>query len=127
TVFGGQEDLVNARRRFASGCVAHATASRISALPKRRLRMWAAEGYAGIDFTQARLSLVQPSDELRRHGLNVANLDPARRVALKDEIFTRYLLAHDQVCAAAEDQLTRELRHFVHCVRTGSRPRVSGE
>jgi predicted dehydrogenase len=127
TVFGGQEDLVNARLRFASGCVAHVTASRISPLPKRRLRIWAAEGYAGIDFMQSRLSLVQPSDELRRTGLTVANLDPARRGALKDEIFTRYLLSHDQVCAAAHDQLTRELRNFVDCVRTGSRPRVSGD
>src|SRR5215211_2894367 len=90
TVFGGQEDLVNARLRFASGCVAHVTASRISPLPKRRLRIWAAEGYAGIDFMQGRLALVQPSDELRRHGLSLANLDPGRRGALKDEIFTRY-------------------------------------
>jgi predicted dehydrogenase len=127
TVFGGQEDLVNARLRFASGCVAHVTASRISPLPKRRLRMWAAEGYAGIDFMQGRLALVQPTDELRHHGLNVANLDPARRGALKDEIFTRYLVSHEQVCSAADDQLTRELKHFVDCVRTGSRPRVSGE
>jgi predicted dehydrogenase len=127
TVFGGQEDLVNARLRFASGCVAHVTASRISATPKRRLRIWAPEGYAGIDFMHGRLALVQPSEELRRHGLTVANLDPARRGALKDEIFTRYLVAEEQVCSAAEDQLTRELRHFVDCVRTGSRPRVSGE
>jgi predicted dehydrogenase len=127
TVFGGQEDLVNARLRFASGCVAHVTASRIAPLPKRRMRIWAAEGYAGVDFMQARLTLVQPSDELRRHGLSLAHLDPARRAALKDEIFGRHLLAHQQTCTASEDQLTRELRHFVDCVRTGSRPRVSGE
>jgi predicted dehydrogenase len=127
TVFGGQEDLVNARLRFASGCVAHVTASRISPNPKRRLRIWAAEGYAGIDFMQGRLSLVQPSDELRRHGLNTTHLDPARRGALKDEIFSRYLLGHDQAYTSAEDQLTRELRDFVNCARTGARPRVSGE
>ena len=57
---------------------ANLTASRISPNAKRRLRIWAAEGYAGIDFMQGRLSLVQPSDELRRHGLNVNHLDPAR-------------------------------------------------
>jgi hypothetical protein len=96
-------------------------------MPKRRLRIWAAEGYAGIDFMQGRLALVQPSDELRRHGLTIANLDPGRRGALKDEIFTRYLQSDEHVCTAEQDQLTRELRHFVDCVRTGSRPRVSGE
>jgi predicted dehydrogenase len=127
TVFGGQEDLVNARLRFASGCVAHVTASRVSPLPKRRMRIWAAEGYAGVDFMQGRLTLVQPSDELRRLGMIPTPTDPARRAALKEEVFGRYLQAREQVCPAADDQLTRELRHFVDCVRTGSRPRVSGE
>ena len=38
---------------FENGCVAHVTASRISPQPKRRLRVWAPEGYAGIDFVSA--------------------------------------------------------------------------
>jgi hypothetical protein len=32
-----------------------------------------------------------------------------------------------QDCTNSRDQLTRELQHFVRCVQTGSRPRVSGE
>jgi predicted dehydrogenase len=127
TVFGGHEDLVNARIRFASGCVAHLTASRVSPLPKRRMRIWAAEGYAGLDFMQGRLTLVQPSDELRRCGLGHAPLDPARRAALKDEVFGRHLQVRQQACTADADQLTRELRHFIQCVRTGQRPRAGGE
>src|SRR5262245_21957573 len=47
SVFGGHEDMVNARLVFESGCVAHVTASRITARPKRRMRVWAPEGYAG--------------------------------------------------------------------------------
>src|SRR5438270_5441499 len=90
TVFGGHEDLVNARLSFASGCVAHVTASRVAQLPKRRMRIWAAEGYAGLDFMQGRLTLVQPTDELRRHGLNVTHLDPAKRAGLKNEVFGRH-------------------------------------
>lgn len=127
TVFGGHEDLVNARLRFASGCVAHVTASRISAFPKRRLRIWSPEGYAGLDFMDGRMVLVQPSDELRQSGINIDQLDPSRRGALKDEVFARYLQTHSQICKSQDDQLTRELRDFVSCVRTGSRPRVSGE
>jgi hypothetical protein len=91
------------------------------------MRIWAAEGYAGVDFMQARLALVQPSDELRRLGHIPIPSDPARRAVLKDEVFGRYLQAREQMCAASDDQLTRELRHFVECVRTGARPRVSGE
>lgn len=127
TVFGGHEDLVNARLRFSSGCIANVTSSRIAPLPKRRMRIWAPEGYAGLDFMQSRLTLVQPSDDLRRHGLNFAQIDATRRAALKDEIFGRHLLCTEQMCSAEADALTRELRHFVRCVQTGARPRVSGE
>jgi predicted dehydrogenase len=127
TVFGGHEDLVNARLTFASGCVAHVTASRVAPMPKRRMRIWSPEGYAGMDFMLGRLTLVQPTDELRRHGLSVAQYDPARREALKSEIFGRHLLVEEQTCTASSDALTRELSDFVRCVRTGSRPRVNGE
>lgn len=124
SVFGGHEDMVNARLVFESGCVAHITASRIAARPKRRLRIWAPEGYAGIDFVTRKLTLVQQSDELRRHGLR---LDPASRARLKDEVFGRYLEIRSVDGDRKWDQLTNELRHFVECVRTGNRPRVTGE
>jgi predicted dehydrogenase len=126
-VFGAHEDMVNARLRFASGCVAHVTASRIAPLPKRRMRIWAPEGYAGVDFVHRKLSLVQPSDDVRRHGLNVRNLDPARRAQVAGEVFGRHLEMFHTTCAAPADQLTRELQDFVRAVRTGGRPRVTGE
>jgi len=124
SVFGGHEDMVNARLLFANGCVAHVTASRIAARPKRRLRIWASEGYAGIDFVTRKLTLVQQSEELRRHGLR---LDPVSKARLKDEVFGRYLEVRSVDGDRKWDQLTNELRHFVECVRTGARPRVTGE
>ena len=127
SVFGGQEDMVNARLVFASGCVAHVTASRIAAKPKRRLRVWAPEGYAGIDFVNRKLTLVQQSDELRRHGLRPERMDAAAKARLKDEIFGRWLEVLHLDGDRKWDQLTAELRHFVDCVRTGRRPRVPGE
>jgi predicted dehydrogenase len=126
-VFGGHEDMVNARLEFDNGCIAHVTASRITKLPKRRLRVWAPEGYAGIDFVTRKLTLVQQSEEVRRHGLQVDHLDAAARARLKDEVFGRYLQVLNLDGDRKGDQLTAELRHFVDCVRTGRRPRVSGE
>lgn len=126
-IFGGHEDMVNARLEFANGCVAHVTASRITQRPKRRLRVWAPEGYAGIDFVTRKLSLVQQGDELRRHGLRAEQLDAAARARLKDEVFGRYLQVLALDGDRRGDQLTAELKHFLDCVRTGRRPRVSGE
>jgi predicted dehydrogenase len=126
-VFGGHEDMVNARLEFANGCVAHVTASRISPRPKRRLRIWAPEGYAGIDFVSRKLTLVQPGEEVRRYGLRVDRLDAAAKARLKDEVFGRYLQVLHLDGDRKGDQLTAELKHFVDCVRTGRRPRVTGE
>jgi predicted dehydrogenase len=126
-VFGQHEDMVNARLQFASGCVATVTASRIAALPKRRLRIWAPEGYAGVDFVHRKLSLVQPSDHLRKHGINAKNLDQAKRAQLQADVFGKHLEMHHQTCAAPLDQLTRELQDFVHAINSGSSPRVTGE
>jgi predicted dehydrogenase len=125
-VFGGHEDMVNARLEFENGCVAHVTASRITRLPKRRLRVWAPEGYAGIDFVTRKLTLVQQSEEVRRHGLCVEHLDAAARARLKDDVFGRYLQVLNLDGDRKGDQLTAELKHFLDCVRTGNHPRVTG-
>lgn len=126
-VFGGHEDMVNARLEFENGCVAHVTASRITKHPKRRLRVWAPEGYAGIDFVTRKLTLVQQSEEVREHGLQVDHLDAVAKSKLKDEVFGRYLQVLNLDGDRKGDQLTAELKHFVNCVRTGNCPRVSGE
>src|SRR5262249_39818789 len=91
SLFGGHEDLVHARLMFATGCVANLTASRVNPQPARRMSVWAPEGYAGIDFSTRRLTLVQPSAELRRQGLDPRRLAPAARASLKDELFSRHL------------------------------------
>jgi predicted dehydrogenase len=124
--FGGHEDMVNARLRFASGCIAHLTASRMSPNPKRKLRIWAPEGYAGVDFVRKHLTLVQPSDELRRRQFDACSLPRDQREQFQGEVFTRHLQTLELDCNRG-DQLTRELEDFVRCVQSGSRPRVGGD
>jgi predicted dehydrogenase len=126
TAFGGHEDMVNARLRFDSGCVAHLTASRMSPNPKRKLRIWAPEGYAGIDFVRKHLTLVQPSEELRGRQLDTRQMPRSQRDQLKNEVFTRYLQTLE-LDFNHRDQLSSELEHFVNCVRSGMQPRVNGE
>jgi predicted dehydrogenase len=127
SIFGGHEDAANARVTFANGCVANLTASRASPVARRSMHIWAPEGYVGLDFAKRHLNFIQPSVEVRRQGLDPRQLDPASRALLKNELFGRYLQVLDHACNQGADPLTQELRHFVRCIRTGARPRVSGE
>lgn len=126
SVFGGQEDVAHARLMFANGCVATVTASRASQVSQRRMQIWGPEGFASMDFGARRLTLIQPSEHVRRSGLDPNQLDPANRGMLKDHLFTRHLQVLD-LAPRGGDALTAELKHFVYCVTTGAKPRVNGE
>ncbi|MBO0709905.1 MAG: Gfo/Idh/MocA family oxidoreductase, partial [Acetobacteraceae bacterium] len=52
------EDIANARVRFANGCVATITASRISLRTERRMRVFATAGYLALDFAARRLTVI---------------------------------------------------------------------
>lgn len=126
SVFGRQEDVANARLHFEDGCVAEMTASRASTTPVRRMQVWAPEGYAGLDLAQRSVTLMQPSEEMRGGGLGSGLFDPSAQARLKQDLFGRHLEVLRLDCKDG-DQLTAELKHFVHCVQTGTPPRVAGE
>jgi predicted dehydrogenase len=124
SVFGRHEDVGHAWLRFANGCVATVSASRASSIPSRQMQVWGPEGYACIDFAKRKLTLMQPSDAVRQHGLDPRRLDPTSLAQLKNELFGRHLqlVEFDR---NQGDQLTRELQHFVACAKTGATPRVT--
>jgi predicted dehydrogenase len=125
SVFGRHEDVAHAWLRFASGCTASVSASRASYTAARCMELWSHQGSARIDFGERKLTLLQPSDEVRLYGLDTRKLDAAGLAQLKDELFGKHLQVTEIDCKQG-DQLTRELEHFVDCVQNRRVPRVSG-
>jgi predicted dehydrogenase len=64
------EDIANARVRFANGCVATITASRVSLKTERRMRLFSEEGYLSADFVARRLTMIG-----RERGIPVPGTD----------------------------------------------------
>lgn len=128
SIFGGHEDIANARLTFANGCVANLTASRASLKPVRQMRIFAPEGYVKLDFQQRHATLIQPTAMARalRDHLDLHKLDMGQLGMLKDKLFGQYLQMREFDMNAV-DQLTLELRDFVRCVQTGVKPKVTGE
>ena len=98
-------DIANARVRFASGCVANLTASRISAEMVRKIRIFQPESYLSID------SALQ---ELTHFRLERSGEAPPRIVRVPSGV-------HKQ------EPLRSELQDFVEAVERRRRPVVSGE
>ena len=93
-------DIANARLRFASGCIANLTASRISRDRVRKAR-----------FFQQRLVCL---DRLRGAGSRGVPPGQGQRAARRFE--------GGRLDVAQEEPLQRELADFVDAVRTGGQP-----
>jgi predicted dehydrogenase len=106
-VFSDEIDIANARIRFENGCVANATASRVSLKTERKLRVFEDDAYLSIDLQQKILTLIR-----KRPGPIAAGELP---VLIEEQNFD------------AGDALKAEIESFLDCIRTGRPPVVPGE
>jgi predicted dehydrogenase len=126
SVLGEREDMATARLVFTNGCVADLRASRLASTPSRLMHVWGPEGFARLDFAGKHLTLMQPSAALCSHRSGEKPFDKATLATMKDDLIGRHLQTLD-IRSDGCDQLSAELKDFVRCVRTGSRPRAGGE
>lgn len=96
-------DIANARLRFASGCIANVTASRISRERVRKARFFQNDAYVSIDYAAQELEMFR----LVKNG-------------------PRPIIQGGKIDVANEEPLRRELEDFVDAVRTRRAPGVSG-
>jgi predicted dehydrogenase len=96
-------DIANARIRFASGCIANLTASRISREKVRKARFFQQDAYVSIDFGAREAEMFRL---VRGNGRPVIEGGP--------------------LPVGADEPLQRELADFVRAVCDGRSPAVSG-
>ncbi len=71
------EDIANARVRFANGCVATITASRISLKTERKMRIFSQDGYLSVDFVARQLTIIGRDQGMPVPGFEDFKLDQA--------------------------------------------------
>ncbi|HEY2590417.1 MAG TPA: Gfo/Idh/MocA family oxidoreductase [Steroidobacteraceae bacterium] len=106
-VFSDEIDIANARIRFANGCVANATASRVSLRTERKLRIFEDAAYLSLDLHQKIMTVIRKRPEGPVAGelpvtIEERSLEPG-------------------------DALLAEIESFLGCIRSGAIPVVSGE
>lgn len=97
-------DIANVRLKFASGCIANLTASRISRDRVRKLRVFQRDAYISIDYAE---------QEVEAFRLDRTGTKPA--------------IAGGSLPIEKEEPLRREIEDFLAAVREKRPPRVTGE
>lgn len=128
-VLSASEDIANARLRFANGCVANLTASRVSAERLRKIRVFSSApepAYVSLDYRAQTgyLYRLARADEPSRSLLK--KLLAARDTTVVSEFGGRRIV-REPVPITREEPLKLELRSFVECVQAHRQPVVSGE
>ncbi len=106
-VFSAEIDIANARIRFANGCVANATASRVSLKTERKMRIFEDDAYISLDLQQKILTLIRKRTEQDGPG--------PLPVAIEEQSLE------------PGDALKAEIESFLDCIRTRRAPVVPGE
>jgi predicted dehydrogenase len=106
-VFSDEIDIANARIRFENGCVANATASRVSLKTERKLRIFEDDAYLSLDLQQKIVTHIR-----KRPTSGVPGELP---VSIEEQSLEQ------------GDALKAEIDSFLDCIRTGRPPVVPGE
>jgi len=97
-------DIANARLRFANGCIANVTASRVSLKRERKLRIFQADAYLSVDYGERRV--------------RICRREPAENGQ------TALVIEEREVPEG--DALEREIDAFLRAVHTREAPPVTG-
>lgn len=125
SVLGGHEDLVTAELRFASGCVAQLSASRVSPEQRRVMECYSATGMVALDFTTRQATFIRPRADVLAQTFAVESLSPAEKQAYRSDLFGE-LLQKTTAEAPAVNAIEQELVDFATAIRTQRPPQVTG-
>jgi predicted dehydrogenase len=127
-VLSATEDIANARLRFANGCVANLTVSRISPERMRKIRVFSGGpqvSYVSLDYRaqEGFIYRLARSDEAESSLLK--KILSSKDATLVSE-FAGQRIVREPVPIEKGEPLRLELEHFVKCARAGREPAVSG-
>jgi predicted dehydrogenase len=128
-VLSPSEDIANARLRFANGCVANITVSRVNPDRMRKIRVFSAGEtpcYISLDYKDQKGYIYRLARSDEKESSLLKKLLAAKDSTIVSE-FAGKRVVREPVPIVREEPLKLELRHFVECVQRRQTPRVSGE
>jgi predicted dehydrogenase len=128
-VLSKSEDIANARLRFANGCIANLTVSRISPERMRKIRVFsggAQTSYISLDYRAQEGFIYRLARDDEADSSLLQKLLHAKNSTIVSQ-FAGKRIVREPVPIIKEEPLKLELKHFINCVREKQTPIVSGE
>ncbi len=133
-VLSKSEDIANARIRFANGCVANLTASRVSPEKMRKIRVFSGgemTSYVSLDYRAQEGFIYRIARDGEEESSILKKVLAAKLGVGKDSTivseFGGKRIVREPVPIEKDEPLKLELQHFVECVQAQQTPKVSGE
>ena len=123
------EDIANARLRFANGCIANLTASRISPERMRKIRVFssgATPAYVSLDYRAQEGFIYRIGKDGEEESSLLKKLLHAKDSTIVSQFAGRKIV-REPVPIQKGEPLKLELEHFIESVRAQQKPLVSGE
>ena len=123
------EDIANARLRFANGCVANLTASRISPERMRKIRVFSGgpmTSYISLDYRAQEGFIYRIARTDEEESPLWKKLLHAKDSTIVSE-FGDKRIVREPVPITKEEPLKLELQSFIECIRAQQMPVVTGE
>jgi predicted dehydrogenase len=125
SVLGGHEDLATATLKFASGCVAQLSASRVSFQQQRTMSIFTSRASTSINFATHEAIVIKPRQDVLRREFRAESLSPTERAYCREHLFDE-LLVRTLHQPPTLNAIEAEQRDFVCAVRENRPPRVDG-
>jgi len=128
-VLSKSEDIANARLKFANGCIANLTVSRVSAERMRKIRVFSAgaqPSYISLDYREQKGFIYRLAHDSEPESSLLKKLMHADDSSIVSQ-FAGKKIVREPVPITKEEPLKLELKHFVECVRAQQKPLVDGE
>lgn len=125
-ILSDNEDVASVRLVFENGARANVTASRASLKPMRRFRLFAADAYVSLDFTENHGLVVKRGPNWEAKRAELAAKSPAELAATEDWMTSGMLEVVPLELGGEQRPLQAELASFLAAVRDGREPEVTG-
>jgi predicted dehydrogenase len=128
-VLSASEDIANARLRFANGCVANLTVSRVSPESLRKIRVFSGgdePGYVSLDYREQQGYHYRLARDDEQESSTLKKIFAGKDSAIVSQFGGRRVV-REPVPIQREEPLKVELESFIRCVAEKQEPLVSGE